>query len=85
MYESKIRAVKKAAVANATCVGTSKIGVYESPCNVIGIAQHTGLKGNLSTVEIRIGISERGKLGTYETSRCRPLDGKAGQNRYNRT
>lgn len=26
-----------------------------------------------------IGISERGKLGTYETSRCRPLDGKAGK------
>ena len=29
-----------------------------------------------------IGLSERGKLGTYETSRCRPLDGKAGQSRY---
>ena len=65
MYKSKIRAVKKAAVASATRVGVSKIGVYESPCDVTGIAQHTGLKGNLSTVEMRIGISERGKFPTW--------------------
>lgn len=74
MYESKIRAVKKAAVANATCVGTSKIGVYESPCNVTGIAQHTGLKGNLSTVEIRIGISERGKFPTWSYCEQRSVE-----------
>lgn len=65
MYRSKIRAVKKAAAANAACVGPSKIDEYERPCNVIGIAQHTGPKGNLSTVENRIGISERGKFPTW--------------------
>ena len=74
MYKSKIRAVKKAAAANAACVGSSKSGEYESPCNVIGIAQHTGLKGNLSTVEIRIGISERGKFPTWSYCEQRSVE-----------
>lgn len=74
MYKSKIRTVKKAAAANAACVGSSKIGEYESPRNVIGIAQHTGLKGNLSTVEIRIGISERGKFPTWSYCEQRSVE-----------
>lgn len=74
MYKSKIRAVKKAAAANAACVGSSKSGEYESPRNVIGIAQHTGLKGNLSTVEIRIGISERGKFPTWSYCEQRSVE-----------
>ena len=50
MYKSRIRAVKKAAAAVAACVGQIKIGEYEMPCDVTDITQHTGLKGNLSTV-----------------------------------
>lgn len=74
MYKSKIRAVKKAAATNVACVGLSKIGEYERPCNVTGIAQHTGLKGNLSTVEIRIGISERGKFPTWSYCEQRSVE-----------
>jgi len=59
MYKSKCRAVRKAAAAIAECVRWSKIGCYETPYDVTGIVQHTGLKGNLSAVETNRNIGTR--------------------------
>ena len=71
MYKSIIRTVKKAVVAIAKCVRQSKIESYEMPCGVTGTAQHTGLKGNLSAVEIK----DR-NIGTWKFSGVESLQAK---------
>ena len=70
MYKSIILAVKKAVAAAAGCVRQSKIGSYEMPCGVTGVAQHTGLKGNLSAVE------KNRNIGTWKVSNVEPLRAK---------
>ncbi len=73
MYRSIKQRNRNVTVRIRKCVGMSKNFYYESPYNVTGIVQHTGLEGELR-VDGKIGISERGKVQTGSDYPRRTVD-----------